>query len=623
MRFCPFCAQENPDDSRECGHCGKRLPAPRVAPARTPSPPPLKAQADRVVAPKPAPRSRPLTPTAPPPNVPPTPPPGAPASSAPSMQRADGVPVAEIKKGASEPTRPAVASKVQPQAPSPAPPPQPQSLKSKPDAQTLTPEMPRGKSGTLLGLPKLDEVTKDNASPPVSPSSAGDSDRRTTKPLAVQTAAAAVGMKVSPTGPTVPNPTGPRKAVAPQISAGDDGNTEPQPKIDHNEFGGGDTRDDDVDMRGAMAHPILDPQSATPAIPTMALPAMPPRPEPATIIASVRYLVPVARAVWARRQAQKSIRELLHGDQRLLDQVLRDLGRAAREENLVVPAIAEEMKRVRTEEERRAAADQAILDADAALERERERWKGEESERQAEIAQRDSELRTSEQELKLKGDERRVHDAERARLENEIRAAEKRAAAADAKAAKADVTPPEKGGGPNTAANARAEAEAAKREAASLAPARDHAAAKVAELDGPVDALAKAIAEHRSELAARRKELAEAQASNRKTISEQEAAKKAASNEREAAEREMSQRFVAAGTLLNLNRVDGPRFTPLYARIDELKGGVNAREAAIVRLESERRSYDKDAVQKGLITVGVIVAALAIIGIVLAVLLSR
>jgi len=36
-----------------------------------------------------------------------------------------------------------------------------------------------------------------------------------------------------------------------------------------------------------------------------------------------------ARAVWARKRAQKAIRGLLHGDQRLLDQVLKELGKAA------------------------------------------------------------------------------------------------------------------------------------------------------------------------------------------------------------------------------------------------------------------------------------------------------
>jgi hypothetical protein len=539
---------------------------------------------------------------------------------------------------ASEPAAPAAELSVKSSKPAPAP--QAASkLKAKPEEPTVTPEIPRGKTGTLLGLPKIDEAT---AETPVAPASQADSERRTTKPLKVQNAAQAAGLNVAPPVPVPVPPTAPprptRKTPAPPAaqlppmvvgrSDGEDGQTEPQPRVDPNDFDGGDTRDEDFnDLRGAMSHPVLDPQSATPAIPTMALPPMPAKPESTSFVGatfqSVRYLWPLMRAVWARRQAQKSIRELLHGDQRLLDQVLRDLGRAAREENLDAPVIADEMKRVHAEEARRAAADQAIVDADKAANEENERWQLDEGERTAAITAREGDLRECEQELKLKGDERRIHEAERARLDGEVRGAEKRAAAADARALKADTTPPEKGGGPNTAANARAEAAAARKDAAERTPARDAAAAEVQKLDGPIDVLSKRIVELRSEVMQRKKQLADALAAHRKTLAEHDAAKKAAEREREAAEREMSQRFVAAGTLLNLNRIDGPKFAPHYARIDEVKNGVNAREAAIVRLESERRSYDRDAVQRGLITVGVIVALLAILGIVLAVLLSR
>ena len=96
-----------------------------------------------------------------------------------------------------------------------------------------------------------------------------------------------------------------------------------------------------------------------------------------------------------------------------------------------------------------------------------------------------------------------------------------------------------------------------------------------------------------------------------------------ASGERDTAERELTQRFVTAGTILNLNRVDHPKLQPLFARVDELKNGVNAREAAIVRLESERRSYDRAAVQKGLLTVGIAVGAFIILLIILIVLIKR
>jgi hypothetical protein len=89
------------------------------------------------------------------------------------------------------------------------------------------------------------------------------------------------------------------------------------------------------------------------------------------------------------------------------------------------------------------------------------------------------------------------------------------------------------------------------------------------------------------------------------------------------AEREMSQRFVSAGTLLNLNRVESPAFAPIYSRIDELKSGVNAREAAIVRLESELRSYDRPSVQKGLLAIGVALGLFVLLLIILIFVFAR
>jgi hypothetical protein len=77
------------------------------------------------------------------------------------------------------------------------------------------------------------------------------------------------------------------------------------------------------------------------------------------------------------------------------------------------------------------------------------------------------------------------------------------------------------------------------------------------------------------------------------------------------------------GTILNLNRVEGPRFQPLYQRLDELKRTLNDREALLQRLDEERRAYDRGVVQRGLLTLGGAVGVLALLIIVLAVLLSR
>src|SRR5581483_3361011 len=163
MRFCPFCAQENPDDARECGHCGKRLPPPRAAPPpRTPTPPPM--QAPKTV-PRPAPRSRPLEPSPLPQPIPQPP----------------------------DPITTPVA-------------------KAPPDAATLSPPL-RAKSGTVLGIPAIQPpAARPEADPPTAPSKLppSDSAKRTTKPLNVATAAqAAKESNGSPAhAKTVAAPTG-------------------------------------------------------------------------------------------------------------------------------------------------------------------------------------------------------------------------------------------------------------------------------------------------------------------------------------------------------------------------------------------------------------------------------
>src|SRR5439155_4114409 len=122
------------------------------------------------------------------------------------------------------------------------------------------------------------------------------------------------------------------------------------------------------------AFPQLD-LGPTPAIPTLALPPMPEHPASGSIVDAVKYLMPLGKAIWGRKKAQDAIRTLLHGDQRLLDSVLRDLGRVAREEDVNAPAIADEMRRVKEQEDRRAAADKQAADADSGQKKELERWR--------------------------------------------------------------------------------------------------------------------------------------------------------------------------------------------------------------------------------------------------------
>jgi hypothetical protein len=645
MRFCPFCAQENPDDARECGHCGKRLPPPRTAPPRPAhAAPPVAERPKREIPARPAPRSMPLKGSEPLPDRPHDPVPH------PIESPADTAPAALPSMPGARPLKP--LGQLDTQAPT---------MSGDQKLPPLTPPPPpKPGNRTVLGIGALDPPTTPHVKvppsnprpstepglPPVQPFPHDqDSERRSTKPLSVQAAASAAKEQekqkstgprgVNAHGPTLTAPSKAAPRSQPRSHFDDEQSTTVDPRAPHNPLPpaivethpvpklppppsaelGGDTDENAPNQLMEGGH--------TPVLPTLALPPMPPPPRSGKIVDSVMYLLPVAKAIWARKKAQDNIRALLHGDQKLLDQVLRDLGRAAREAKLDVPAVAEEMRRVRAEEDRRGKAEQSLIEVDQNREKELQRWGAEEAERTQDADEREGQIRGAEEELRKKGDERRIHDAERAKIDAQIRALEKKAAQEDARAAKADVTPPEKGGGPNTAANARNAADTARKEATGLIPSRDIARAKVDALDAPIAALTKQVVDGRATLGLKRKELTESQAAHKRQLAQFDADKRRAEAERDGAEREMSQRFTAAGTLLNLNRVQDSRFQSLYDRIDELKAGVNAREAAIVRLEGERRGYDRPSVQKGLLAIGIGAGAVILLMIILIIVLGR
>lgn len=661
MRFCPFCAQDNPDDARECVHCGKRLPAlrqPKLTPSKAPAP---SSPPPRPAPPRPMPRTPSLAPPLTSATAPPTAPHDVASSGAVTL---------------TPPTRP---------QPSNGPTARPGDRTLRPEREvdedneeTMTREVPSpphsAPTGTLLGLPAQEL----GASTKIALESERDSGKRTTKPLGIATIRGEArkgsvfdedAATTVDDSPTAPNPKAeedleqaitrarPAPRSRPLDSPPASPPVPPPPRRPTPSYGvatkpvpsssTAPTRPTSMPAPpGARKQPIMTPEplppppppgrvgneagsfpqldiAPTPAIPTLALPPMPQTPSSGSIVDSVKYLPPLARAIWARKKAQDAIRTLLHGDQRALDAVLRDLGQAARAAEVNAPAVADEMRLIREQEERRATAEQAVADGEGALKKEEDRWHIDQGERLSELARREADVKICDEDLRKKAEERRGHEAERARLDGQIRALEKKAAAADARAAKADVTPPEKGGGPNTAANARAEAAELRKQATELIPNRDKAKAEVEKLDGPIATLTQQLTDGRAAIVQKRKDLADAKTAHHKALADLQAARERAAAERDAAERELTQRFVTAGTILNLNRVEHPKLTSLFGRIDELKNGVNAREAAIVRLESERRMYDRATVQKGLLTVGIAAGAVILLAIVLIVLIAR
>src|SRR5690606_16155732 len=106
------------------------------------------------------------------------------------------------------------------------------------------------------------------------------------------------------------------------------------------------------------------------------------------------------------------------------------------------------------------------------------------------------------------------------------------------------------------------------------------------------------------ELDAARRSLSDAREGHRHRLAELEAEHGRKSRELSQAEAEIQRRMVTLGTLINLNRIEGPEFAELYARIDALRGAIGARSTEIDRLGAEREAYDKGSLTRGFVVLG-------------------
>ena len=338
------------------------------------------------------------------------------------------------------------------------------------------------------------------------------------------------------------------------------------------------------------------------------LPVMPASPSESGPWGAVRYLFPVARAWWSRRGAQAAIRTALIGDQRALDQVLGELGRAAREEKLSVPAVRDEMLELAAVEERRAKAESETLAVNEKRIAELERFGRLASACDEAILAQEKAARQSAEELRAATDEVRSARSALGAIDAEIHSLERKLSSQQGRAAAA---PPEQRGA------LEAEVLGTREQVAALGPRRDEAAGKLAEIEPPLAKVTEKADEDRAELSRRKRALAATTGERQEAIAALDARLKQLRSDGMTAAAEISRRHVTVGTLLNLNRVERDRFLPLYARIDELKGDVTEREALIARLEDERRAFDHGAVQQGLVVLAAGVGGMAILIVVL------
>ncbi len=631
MRFCPFCAQENTDEVSECAHCGRRLPqvaAARAVAAPAPSqpvrPPPVRPlPRPRAVAPAPALPTSGGGPVA--------------ASAAPAPENADRGRARTLLGVPSLPPRAAPAS--EPAAdnatridPSPFDAPTMQTPRVHPGQleETTSPTDWVDKevsetTATAVRVPGLRKAASDEDSTLVrdeEPTRGGDEG-----PTKVQT--------TLPPAPR-PFPVLGKPSSTPPWGASAAGTPSPAPLPPPPPSGASAlVRADPFELAtnpGAALPPPAEPDFALPAPlafepPTVGrapdeLEPMPGTPAPG-LVPAVKYLLPLARAIWARHKAQAALRALLHGDQRLVDDTLHDLGRAAWQEPERPAELRAELARADEDDERRRDEEKEVARLAMSLAAERERFSGDEHERKEAITAREADIARvsadlAERKRAQKTEEKGLREADARYL-----AAEKRVTQLVAKAARAEVTPPEKGGGAHTAANFRREAEAAQHEADGFRPERDAAMERVRALDAPISELTERLADERAKLDEEQTALEVARRDHKSAIAALEAQSTEHEEARVIAEKSVRLRLVSTGTLISLHRMDSPKLAPIYARLDELQATAGAREARINQLETERHSYDKAALQRGLVVVGAATGIFVILLVIVLVLLAR
>ncbi len=370
------------------------------------------------------------------------------------------------------------------------------------------------------------------------------------------------------------------------------------------------------------ALPPIAPDGAAP--PTVS--PMPSVPGPG-LFPALQYLVPLARAVWDRYLAQGRLRSLLHEDQRAIDEVLHQLGEAAWKDRARPAELRNELGRADEDEGRRRNAENEVARLDMSTASERERFTDDEQRRKAQIAGHESEIVRFAEDLKERQRARKTEEKALKEVDSRYGVVKKKLNTLLAKAAKAEATPPEKGGGPNAAANLRREAEVVKVELDGFAPERAAAEQRVLALDEPIATLTRQLADERAALETAKVELAAARQASTELLAKLAAEREAQEVARTTAEKNLRLRLVSTGTLISLHRLEGTDraavFGPIYARLDELQAIIAAREQQIGQLEQERNAYDKATLQRGLIVIGAAVGVFVILLVTLLVLLGR
>jgi hypothetical protein len=318
-------------------------------------------------------------------------------------------------------------------------------------------------------------------------------------------------------------------------------------------------------------------------------------PEPGLVNAA-RYAYQFALARWQRRGAIKTLGIEIKQDTEALDQVLGALGRAARGARVEGRVFSAENAAISAAEERVATLAKESSDVEARKAEESAKFVEIERERNQKLALAERMVEEAQRELQHLEAQRRSLRDKRKELERRQKAYLKHADDHDRQAGAAPLG--------DQRQELRRAAESHRKEAAALEPDKQEIDRRLASLERPINETTARLDAAKAELDAAKRSLSDAREGHTHRLAELDAEQKRKAHEIGLAEAEIQRRLVTLGTLVNLNRIEDPRFAELYQRIDRIRGAITARTTEIEKLTAEREAYDRGTLVRGVATIG-------------------
>jgi hypothetical protein len=337
-----------------------------------------------------------------------------------------------------------------------------------------------------------------------------------------------------------------------------------------------------------------------PFTPPKVLP-IPEIPEPG-LIQSARYATRFARARYQRRGAIKVLGVEIKQDTEALDQVLGALGREAREAKVEGRVFSAENAAILAAEQRVQSLHREHTEVDARKADEGSKFVDIERDRNSKLAEAERAVEEAQRELGTLEAQRRGLRDKRKEIERRQKAYLKASEDHNRQAGAAQMG--------DQRSELRRAAELHSKEAAALEPERQDIDRRLAALERPIGEATAKLDAAKAELDAAKRSLNDAREGHTHRLAELDSEHKRKAREIGLAEGEIARRLVTLGTLVNLNRIEDPKFAELYQRIDRLRGAITARTTEIERLTAERDAYDRGTLVRGVVAIGAAIVVL-------------